>query len=153
MAIANDEYFHNGILGFCMAPYVLYLLSLDYIVFVRPNDYIWRKLMAPMMLENRANFVQLNRGRFREPSSISEWFRQPLYSAVNTLLWAHGLWTATDATFMTETLSNLPAVTVQIRVRAYLIAVIFEKLEILSKIVGGNIIRTAYHNIRFIEFF
>ena len=144
MAIANDEYFHNGILGFCLAPYVLYLLAIDYITFVRPNDYIWRKLVAPMLLENRANFVQLNRGRFREPSSAAEWYHQPFQSAMNTLLWAHELWTATDATFMTETLSNLPAVSAQIRVRSYLIAVILEMIELCAKIVTGNIICTQY---------
>ncbi|KAI2803326.1 hypothetical protein BLOT_007453 [Blomia tropicalis] len=105
---------NSTMLGYSIIPLISLTIYFDYLIYVRPNEYIW-SLVYHLMLENSQDFFQLNSQFFTDLTN--KWITNPIKSIRANARLLPTIWNAKKAQFSSEYLSHIPNLNPQVRIR------------------------------------
>ena len=126
---------NSTMLGYSIIPLISLTIYFDYLIYVRPNKYIW-SLVYHLMLENSQDFFQLNSQFFTDLTN--KWITNPIKSIRANARLLPTIWNAKKAQFSSEYLSHIPNLNPQVRIRSILIMKIHERFEVMFQLFTGS---------------
>ena len=123
---------NSAMIGYSIIPLVSLAIYFDYLIYVRPNQYVW-SLMHQLMVENSRDFFHLNSHLILD-YQMNHSTTNAIKSIKSKLKMVYKIWNTDNARFASKHLSHILNIDPQIRIRTILIMKLHERYEILFQL-------------------